>query len=83
MKKLAALAFAGACLTLQAQSQTLDPHQKLTLDIYRELIEINTVFRNDFARHGIFTPPREVVASGSKQPRLSTTKGQLCVFLSP
>ena len=43
MKKLAALAFAGACLTLQAQSQTLDPHQKLTLDIYRELIEINTV----------------------------------------
>jgi acetylornithine deacetylase/succinyl-diaminopimelate desuccinylase-like protein len=43
MKMLAALAFAGACLTLQAQSQTLDPHQKLTLDIYRELIEINTV----------------------------------------
>ena len=43
MKKLAALALAGACLTLQAQSQTLDPHQKLTLDIYRELIEINTV----------------------------------------
>lgn len=43
MKKLAALALAGACLTLQAQAQPLDPHQKLTLDIYRELIEINTV----------------------------------------
>jgi acetylornithine deacetylase/succinyl-diaminopimelate desuccinylase-like protein len=43
MKKLAALVLVCACLTLQAQSQTLDPHQKLTLDIYRELIEINTV----------------------------------------
>ena len=43
MKKLAALVLACACLTLQAQSQTLDPHQKLALDTYRELIEINTV----------------------------------------
>ena len=43
MKKLAALALAGVCLALQAQTQTLDPHQNLTLDIYRELIEINTV----------------------------------------
>jgi hypothetical protein len=59
MKKLAALAFAGACLTLQAQSQTLDPHQKLTLDIYRELIEINTVFRNDFGPPwNLHTTPR-------------------------
>ena len=43
MKKLAAVAFACACFMLQAHAQPLDPHQKLTLDIYRELIEINTV----------------------------------------
>ena len=43
MKELAALALVCACFTPQAQSQTLDSHQKLTLDFYRELIEINTV----------------------------------------
>ncbi len=62
MKKLAALTFACACLSLQAQSQTLDPHQKLTLDIYRELIEINTVHphgdNSRRARHGEATARR-------------------------
>jgi acetylornithine deacetylase/succinyl-diaminopimelate desuccinylase-like protein len=43
MKMLAALAIAGASLSFHAHAQPLDAHQKLTLDIYRELIEINTV----------------------------------------
>ena len=43
MKKLVTLALVCACLTSPAKSQTLDGHEQLTLDIYRELIEINTV----------------------------------------